>query len=391
MEHVAEYTRHIGELCLLNFLSGDCRNTAKQAWLEYAAGTISLTVASVTMETAIGLMRLSNEEFVKDFPGFSDWWLLPSNFSFNVLTCGKATYVYPKDVSSTDPSLHQDLIQLLCPAAACLLQEVSGYMKTYAETKHGQELLQQSKLSHPLLTTLMEPRAYDFAYFLRSQSCEFLSWVRSITKYEKSTQSCERPEFCVGIAEYYVSGKLPLWLVLACAMHMDMYEVIGDDPGCAIDAYIDGVSEMETQVHAVRVHIRKSDAQYPFPDLVKDLKPMFRQMHGKMEGLRYTEKTIRDTRRAGFVVDESKVGIPSGTCWGSPCILGTALNSCKWRYHYVGLQLANDSVMVLAMASLYSALRTLGLLKTTWQDMVSSNRLKAFRCPSISLSSSLPR
>lgn len=323
-------------------------------WLEYAAGAISLNAASITTETALGLMRVSNEDFVKSYPAYADWWHLQSRFSFDVLSCGKVAYAFPKQVGSTRETLDVASINLLCPATACLLREVVGYMRAFAETPRGKEML--SREGGTFLVPILDPHAYDFAFLLRNQTAELLCWVGNVAMRKVPLQSLERMELFTGIAEYYIHGKLPIWLVIACTIYIDMYEVIGDRPGCAIDAYLDEVAEMEKKVELLRVQFIKDRCGKYYKSLVEVIEPYFgKHLHEWSEVLR-----SRNRRTAGM---------PMATSEGSPCWIGLELVLCKWKYHSVGLRIANTDMMVVAMATLYSALKRMGYLRTTWQDI----------------------
>lgn len=82
--------------CLLQDLN-DVREFVRQAWSEYASGAISIVAASTITETAIGLIRLKNEEFSPQHTNFKDWWYLLRHFSIEAHATGNTTYIHPSN------------------------------------------------------------------------------------------------------------------------------------------------------------------------------------------------------------------------------------------------------------------------------------------------------
>lgn len=67
----------------------DVREFIKQAWLQYAAGTLSIVLVSQLTDVGIGLMRLEDEKLVAKYPKFKDWWALLTYFGLEAYGNGK--------------------------------------------------------------------------------------------------------------------------------------------------------------------------------------------------------------------------------------------------------------------------------------------------------------
>jgi hypothetical protein len=99
-------------------------------------------------------------------------------------------------------------------------------MKSFANTTEGNSVIHDSEprqIRIPGLS-LLEPEAYDFCSVLEVQVPELLGWVceHKLKARSSSKQIFERTEFFTGIAEYYDSKVTPTWLVMACAIHIDL-------------------------------------------------------------------------------------------------------------------------------------------------------------------------
>lgn len=329
----------------------DCRETAKQRLLDYAAGNITLQSALVFVETAQRLMRISSEVFEQDYPAFSNWWDLPRLFSFEAVSDHKITYIHVQGTSLSDGSFDEELIASLCPATACLLKEIIGKIGECAQTAKGQRILTSKFLPDAMMIRLPQ-YYYDFGTVFRMQAQELLHWVSQVKKHGKPTKTDPRRGFYNGVAEYYLSGHLPIWLVVACEMHVDMYEAIGDQPGCVNDAYLDFDSSLQAKMRGVKAYASQSTA-----------------CDGFVRSFEACAKSLSDEYRNNLMDLGPTTFRTDVSTWDAPCVMGNALTRIQLSSHTTGLELANNSAMVLSMATLYSALKKLGLLSATWQDM----------------------
>ncbi|KAI5361389.1 hypothetical protein Slin15195_G125030 [Septoria linicola] len=305
----------------------EVRQFVNKIWLDVAANSISLTTASVITETAIGLMRVNHRDFIMKYHDFKDYWHLLEHFSLEAFNNEKLTYVRPKKATTVPgkaPS--QELVKQLCPAAAFLLQDLRDEMKIFAESETGVYLYRQGRTSVQL---------YD------------------------------RMEFVMGIAEFHETGFLPPWLVVACAIYMDMYEVVGGSPGCAAKAWIAENKRMKARLLEVSAHHR-TRADTPFQCWYEELQPMFHRRRTVEPHFFVTDKILRDS--FGPTPSRSQrewLGSITFSIQASPCAAGSQIWDDRMAYHKVGIRVANHHLMVLALATLYNATKRLGLLSST--------------------------
>lgn len=118
----------------------------------------------------------------------------------------------------------EELIELICPAAAVLLQEIRDKMRNLANTTEGKTMLRKAKAGRRPSMRILESEAYDFCSILDVQVPELLAWTIDYRSRSNgpSKQMFERMEFLCGIADYYDADATPTWLVMACSIHIEM-------------------------------------------------------------------------------------------------------------------------------------------------------------------------
>ncbi|KJX96768.1 hypothetical protein TI39_contig602g00015 [Zymoseptoria brevis] len=330
----------------------DVREFIKEAWLKYTSGELSIVLVSQLAEVGIVLIRIKDEKFVAQYPQFNDYWKLLEYFNLEVHGSGKTICVTPLNIISNAEARNEELIRLICPAAAVLLRGIRDEMKKLAETTEGKALLRYS------------------SKILEVQVSELLAWIHFHKAKGKrsSNQMFDRLEFLCGMADYYDSELTPTWLVMACAVHLDLYEIIGDKPAVTAKAWLATTRGMKQQLDDINVHFAGLD--HPSSDWRAELAPIFRRSDGSEDQLFVTKVGLEYQRSRGYsYADSDMLGKATSCIMGSPCVAGGALWSDRMAYHKVGIRFANLDLTLFALANLYTAISKSNLFKPTWEDM----------------------
>ncbi|SMR59491.1 unnamed protein product [Zymoseptoria tritici ST99CH_3D1] len=349
----------------------DVREFIKEAWLKYTSGELSIVLVSQLAEVGIGLMRIEDEKFVAQYPQFNDYWKLLEYFNLEVHGSGKTICITPLNIIPNAEARNEELIRLICPAAAVLLRGIRDGMKKLAETTEGKALLRYSSKAEKIPSMrILELEAYDFSSIFEVQVPELLAWIHFHKAKGKrsSNQMFDRLEFLCGMADYYDSELTPTWLVMACAIHLDLYEIIGDKPAVTAKAWLATTRGMKQQLDDINVHFAGLD--HPSSDWRAELAPIFRRSDGSEDQLFVTKVGLEYHRSRGYsYADSDMLGKATSCIMGSPCVAGGALWSDRMAYHKVGICFANLDLTLFALANLYTAITKSNLLKSTWEDM----------------------
>lgn len=349
----------------------DVRHYVQDIWSEYSNGDVSLLTATMVTETAFGLMRIANERFVQMYQAFDDWWHLATFLCFRLTRNDAKTATFGPSESGLSRSTAErmNLVDLIHPAAVFGLQDLAADVKEILATHAAGKLM--------AMRQVLTPVCYDISFILRVNAVQLAGFVdmyreeRESLPRHQSQQSHVRTEFVMGIHDYIVDGRMPLWLVCAYQMYYDLYLVIGSGPWCASEEYLTKLSQMDTQVEAfrpwrVRLHKLKHGMWPAVDGVLKEKK-----LHEPL--MRVTEETIKlfkqhltgDNHEA---VLRPHLGMPINSLLGMPCSAGKHLYQAKLFFHHAGVNNMNQHIVCLAMAHLYTAARRYGLVNI-WQDM----------------------
>ena len=65
-------------------------------WLEYCKGDVSLQVAGLITDTAFGIMRRANEDFVAAHPSLQDYWHIYDFLGLSLVARSEHIMIFPK-------------------------------------------------------------------------------------------------------------------------------------------------------------------------------------------------------------------------------------------------------------------------------------------------------
>lgn len=361
----------------------DIRRFVEGVWRDYATGEVSILAAAMVMETAFGFMRVSDERFVSIYGDFGDWWFLPKFLSFETRHCGRLTYIFSRHsksnvTSAADPG--KDLTDLISPSSAILLRDIARKVSDVVD----------EDVNIPRKRTMlrMSSTCYHFSEFLGNNVDELAAIVflsrngisNGIKQARGSRTKRNRDEFTDGLLAYFESGKAPIWLVSACQLYSSVYEVIGSNPQCASEAYLNTMVQMEAQIGAWRQNHTTLSDDIPWLSWLQNafefrrvIEPIMRVTQTGLNGalangidhdLLAFHAGVRSVREIRTVL-----GRPLLTMEGMPCSAGGLLYHVKIGVHRMRLNLSNQHVAILATAHLYTAARKYGLIKGTWHDL----------------------
>lgn len=356
--------------CFLQDLA-EVRTTVKEAWIEYSHGDISFLAASSLTDTAFGLLRRADEEFTKNGP------LEDTNFQMIIsftgicwFTRGSTVWMCPDPDRATKtprmPNSHINIVELLCPVAVLVLvgyrEEVSAFCKTVQHSPGGQQQCINDK-------TPDAGPAHGYHEFARVLS----DLIPEIHKLAHPKCSCAakaiKDDFVQGLIDLHRTGKMPMWLVLACQIYLDLYDFVGKN-------FVHGVEVIsETFQRTERLAADLVQYNEVFHDRVLDNSPDLKKLEGASRAATRFHKASESPEGVAAATSSAQSQVNHGAVLAVtqmekslPGYAGVILLDLKVGIHGVGRRNANRCSLVLTMAHLYKGLRSMGALKMDWHD-----------------------
>ncbi|KAK5113585.1 hypothetical protein LTR85_010814 [Meristemomyces frigidus] len=366
--------------CFLQDLN-DVRSFVRDTWLEYSKGELSFLAASSITDTAFGLLRCADEEFAKSVP--TDWSALLRYFGITWFTRERAVWLCPAKHGSVPRSVDSkmNIVELLCPIAVLCLLSYSTDAGAVCE-KAKRERLGQATSDTPEMPL---HRFHDFACVMAGLASE----IHDIAH----TRTCEHivvDEFVQGLAQMHRTGKSPMWVVVACQIYLDIYDMLGTNISHGVEALQETLrrhKHVAENVNAYRTECATDmvDLQDALQTLEWAAKASNRFEESVAEGSVAASATGHHAHTHGGThtashgvnpADQRQLRIKQELgCSASamerqlPAHAGAILADLKIGMHSAGVQIANYGCILLSMAHLYKALRAAGILKTDWHDM----------------------
>ncbi|KAK4544128.1 hypothetical protein LTR36_004626 [Oleoguttula mirabilis] len=340
--------------CFLEDLN-DARAFLIATWGDYCKGSVSLLLVTATTTIAFGLIRRENEEFVKCYPKFGDWWYIQDFLHLAMCTYDRAIYVFPAESGATPKHLGSNLnpAELLCPFAAFSLLAFKEDMCEYRKAT--------GMRTYVVAQTTVQPCS-DFAAF-------FADIVPEIHAYgEGLRQKGQLGDiFLHGVLQYCDTPPLPIWLVVAYQTCVEIQELVESNPSCGIESFCMSSRNVCESIHNYRVfaptfadHMLESNWNEPFASVVKVSELVNAVLAGAQSTQFSTEERLALVRGSA---------LPPHYLLGFPLSVGDLLYNLKVKTHNAGVALANDGYVILAVAHLYHAARHYGLVTANWHDM----------------------
>ncbi|KXT02624.1 hypothetical protein AC579_5447 [Pseudocercospora musae] len=343
-------------------------------------------------DTAMSLMRFAGEELASNYPELKSW---SGTLRFLSLRCTSTTkplitrfvrlMCIPRLIKYFYTARHDlGMAELLCPAIASFLQDVRS------QTKQLEKSLDQSK---------------NVFLVLDSIPSDLLPGNDNEDKLSSKDHTRRRPEFLMRLLDFCKTGELPMWLVSAAQNYSDIFEIIGDEPACASEFYLDEMQRLEHtwktvsakhtywryESDASDIAIRNAIGLYRSAVEITRVSskladgPMvaYEKAQAKLDPLH--KEHLQSSMRKGI---RQCVNKPLGSLAILPCAPGMALWVAKGHWHTLRTTSANDGGIMVAMGHLYSACRRPGLMHTQLHDMEAILAFQKIQSPVSSKASS---
>lgn len=351
--------------CILQDMS-DVRDFLRQTWTEYSKGKVSLLAAGVVTDTAFGLLRRASEEFTARQPQFWDMWQVLNYLSLIMYMSGSLIMIFPGEKGSPrNPSPDVNPAALLCPTALMMLRVFTDQIKMYrAHQGAWQDVLSQDTLTNKLFPLYTQ---HVFGPTLLSLIPKVVTYAAQTRKDRQRGKDCGfGDEFVKGLVDACDKQEVPIWLVVACQAYLDIYDILGRDTACGIDALIDGHHKVAKSVDQFRVFSQT------FSD--RCLKPLWDNSFQAVtrDSVAFAKILYNAKTTEAFAVGSAAAlhrGTPVEISSQLPVMPCSLLYGLKAHLHSTGVLAAHDGVVVLALAHLYRAGRMHGVITADWEDM----------------------
>lgn len=342
--------------CFLQDLN-DVRTSVQETWVEYSKGQVSFLLASSVTDIAFGLLRCADAEFSAITKlGSTEWYDILQYFGLMWFARGSTVWLCTKIPSDEAPVINRQngpnahVVDLLCPVAAvCLLFYSSDASALCGKQKRPKDLPVSRHPIHHFDRVLQElaPQLHDLAH---TSHCHI----------------CTLDEFVQGLVEVHTKGKFPMWLVVACQIYLDIYDLLGDSTQNGADALQEALQRnREIRTAGIDFDSRQMgglDCHYTFQGALEWLARPLRPFEDD-------QCSTEDTRSAGLSADaKATSGTPSMER-SLPAHAGAVLMELELNMHKSATALANHGCVVLAVAHVYKELRATGALEVQWHDM----------------------
>ncbi|CZT20929.1 uncharacterized protein RCC_06790 [Ramularia collo-cygni] len=359
---VAEEDTSFVVWCFLQDLA-DIRAYVLSTWLEYSKGEVSFLIASSVTDTAFGLMRCAEEDFAKDstVSRATDFKSLMRYFNLQYCVAGRVLWICPaaSQRSTRPPPSDLNIVELLCPIAFACLESFRYDATAACAAAVGKRSLGSREMINPY---------HGFHEF-----CDILYQLSPELHAFSHAPMCDHvvvDEFVQGLAQLHRDGNFAMWLVVACQIYLDIYDMLGQHIGYGADALrktFKRNKEIGTGLSAYGYN-----SGYHFDDAHEAVQ----KLAWVSQGQNRFEKNF--SQRCG-----GKCGIPSSLQTSKvvdgvtvspfeqklPAHAGAILADLKLGLLDAGCTIANSGSIVLSTAHLYKALRAMGALKTDWPDI----------------------
>lgn len=370
--------------CFLQDLH-DIRCFVRETWLEYSKGDISFLAASSITDTAFGLLRVTAEQFAQ--MQTTDWLSLLEYFGLEFFCRGLAVWMCPQTPGFKPriPNTSINITELLCPIAGLCLTSYKTEAQNLCHASKGRA----GRPNEGDYPSVQPAGGYDhvFSDVLRSIALSggeagrldecyggvlpssnghvfrdvLLNIAPKLTEIAHTAQ-CQHivlDEFVRGLVQIHHSQDIPVWMVVACQIYLDMYDLLGN----YIKHGVDALQDTFTVNRATAAEVAEYQAACATD--MSDVRSAINLLHeishasNRFEHLDY--RSIKDADGGDIVVSPLERSLPAHA--------GAIFIDLKLGMHNFGCQIANHRHMVLSTAHLYKALRSRGLLKTDWHDM----------------------
>lgn len=377
----------------------DVRQNVRQLWLEYLEGQTRLAVAGMVTETALGMIERASNDFVRQWPGFTDWMSMPEYLRITIGINNNLVYLFCKysNALTKHAAANPSPADLICPTASFLL-------RTFAE---GAWTFQQSLTTsdsgslggHVDGNRLSAERPYsefeEVLLFMLPALTSLKTWKECYELTKRPTQLNlsihDHSKITDGLMSLIDANQdipvldTPIWLVFACQICMDINEVVQGMGTCGADGLLKTTTDIQNSLNEALTWVQKEMNVSAFATR----KSEFQLLESLVAGFKDNIKTIRRLESAKkispldtddtWVLYKSRCTIPGLEVL--PYRAALMIHAFKdWSYDLL-TGVGNDDHAIVAMAHLYGAAKGRGLLQVPWEDMIFLERIQSGRKP----------
>ncbi|KAK4553249.1 hypothetical protein LTR86_009779 [Recurvomyces mirabilis] len=319
-------------------------------------------------DTAFGLLRRTEESFAGSSGQPTHDAELWGYLGLNTMTRGNIIWLChdPPVKKLRHIDSNTNVVDLLCPLASVCIRDYLYDARLLCDmgkfAKDTTMIDQDALLSgrhisavHPFRQLLRQlaPAIHDIAH---SSTC----------------QHVVIDEFVQGLADAHQYNRLPIWLVVACQIYLDAYDVLQT----GVESGVDVLQKFRNQVRQTN-----KDVEVLLTDLA-GLEASFHQAYTDLHSLAAGTNRVECSHHTNAASTSQDIVPKEGcTCLRGetpasdmerllPGHTGALLADAKIGMHYIGCRIANHGLYVLCMAHLYKSLRSRGLLMSDWHDMM---------------------
>lgn len=318
-------------------------------------------VAGKTTNVAFGMMRRAAEAFVAKYPKYEDYFSVLEFFKLrmvsekrHVIVCRDTCRIEGAGGEATSGlqpvALDPHTASLLCLSGATIVRDL------------------MRKVRDPSY----EPQAngHGFAELLYEGSPEIRRFCKDPRFLEQQAGSMAGDRFLHGIlsvASNDDNASTPLWLAVAAQCYKSVYDALDGNMNAGARQYVAVLKDSVDTLHSYR------DFEYFDPINICDVE---NNMRGYAEGYRLAGtaiSTLMNAKRHDILRESAKSTIPLYATLNQPTVCCEIAYSILTATHYNFCGLADEHLLIQAMAHLYVACRTVNLIDESarWHDMES--------------------
>lgn len=353
--------------CFLQDLN-DVRSYVRETWLEYAKGQVSFFAASSITDTAFGLLRCADHEFAESRAQSTGYVDLLDYLGIIWFSRGNAIWMCPEKPGSQPRNADStvNIVELLCPIASLCLGSFGNDATEFCEQAVRRK--KEQKLKQDVKKDVKTGPTYNYHEF-----CQVLFKLVPELDGIAHSHLCEHiivDEFIQGLVGIHKTAKHPMWMVVACQVYLDIYDLLGPHIEHGIEAL------QETFMRHRRIAADVEEYRSSYAHRMDDVLGALAQLNWVARAANRFDESIsvavegasEASLKKQLRVKEELGCSASFTERHLPAHAGAVLADLKIGMHDAGCKIANHGFFVLSVAHLYRAFRGAGLL-SEWHDM----------------------
>ena len=342
--------------CLLTDFR-DLRKYVEVVWTDFKSGTLSFGTASMTTNLAFYTMMQMEHELSVSFPYLRHYANLLDIRQVGMGTIDKTVMLYPKRQNQAprmENKTPEELCELFCPEAAMIMV---GFRDATANLKQDQRPPDDRRSDYVRFA-----RVHDFGIVLMEKIRPVIQRLHA--KGERLTTSLD--PFTDGLLYLASHPKMmPIWLVGACQIYMDLSDLLGTDEATGLSC----LKARAKHDQVVSQDYYNSDgapirdrADCPHDEAFRSIAYVSKCfLADALPNYEEGENQCKVSTGAKMLTDDLSRSLPLLPSF--QCSISASFVSST------GLRMCNQDRVMLTAAHLYRATLKMGLVDQKWQDM----------------------